>query len=359
MAGLTKILILDDDEELLSLYQKLLSQHVTTAAAVLTASTGPRALALMESEQIGLMIVDLNLPRMDGLQVISIVRRKFPQTRLVVLTSLHDEQFRARAYALGVDQYWLKPESDQETALLLEAMEALMRQDAQTGFRGVQNKSLADIVQMECLNQSTSVLRITHGIVEGRIWLVRGELIDAEAQGLQGEEAFARILSWKDGTFESLPGDESHTRTIFTSCQGLLLNSAQAFDEAAGQPAEAGTDEPVDPASRPPVLSDLSAFAGVEFAVVQGSTDGAVENHWGLHDPAGLARWTHETVGDFKKLGETLRAGEIKRILTSAHEQKLAISSVGSRDVVVGFQGTQTLEEVRAVLRTILTKWAS
>src|SRR6185295_15467763 len=117
MAGQTKVLILDDDEELLGLYHKLLAQHVTTAAGVLTASSAHRALSLLESEQVGLMIVDLNLPRMDGLQVISIVRRKYPQTRLVVLTSLRDEQFRARAYALGVDQYWLKPETDHETGL--------------------------------------------------------------------------------------------------------------------------------------------------------------------------------------------------------------------------------------------------
>ncbi|MBI1840831.1 MAG: response regulator [Verrucomicrobia bacterium] len=190
MVGLTKVLIVDDDEEFLSLYQKLLAQHVTVAGGVLTANSGQRALGLLESEQIGLMIVDLNLPRMDGLQVISIVRRKHPQTRLVVLTSLHDEQFRARAYALGVDQYWLKPETDHETGLFLEAMEALMRRDAQIGFRGVQNKSLADIIQIECLAQSTSVLRITHGVVEGRLWLVRGDLVDAETQELKGEEAF-------------------------------------------------------------------------------------------------------------------------------------------------------------------------
>lgn len=358
MTGLTKVLIVDDDEEFLSLYQKLLSQHVTVAGGVLTANTGQRALGLLESEQIGLMIVDLNLPRMDGLQVISIVRRKHPQTRLVVLTSLHDEQFRARAYALGVDQYWLKPETDHETGLFLEAMEALMRRDAQVGFRGVQNKSLADIIQIECLAQSTSLLRITHGVVEGRLWLVRGDLVDAETQELKGEDAFQKIISWVEGTFESLPGDENRTRTIFTSVQGLLLNSAQAFDEAAQaelqSPTAGGRSGP--PA---PVLSDLSGYAGVECAIVQNALDGGNEDHWGIHDPKQVADWSHKSMKDFRALGDKLGAGEVRRVFFISSERKYAVSAVGPRDVCVGFQSTLQLTDMRDILRTILTKWAS
>ena len=45
-------------------------------------------------------------------EVITIARRKYPELRLVVLTGIRDEQFRTRAYAMGVDQYWIKPESD-------------------------------------------------------------------------------------------------------------------------------------------------------------------------------------------------------------------------------------------------------
>jgi DNA-binding response OmpR family regulator len=361
MAGQTKVLILDDDEEFLALYQKLLSQHVTTAVGVLTATTGHRALSLLESEQIGLMIVDLNLPRMDGLQVISIVRRKHPQTRLVVLTSLHDEQFRARAYALGVDQYWIKPETDHETGLFLEAMEALLRRDAAIGFRGVQNKSLADIVQLECLAQSTSVLRINHGAAEGRLWLVRGEVIDAETQDLSGEPAFQRIMSWPEGTFESLPGDETRPRTIFASIQGLLLNTAQAIDEAVSRPP----DESREPSASgsvladAPALADLGNYPGVECALVLDAETGATRDHWGIHDPRPLSDWSRKTLEEFRTLGESLHAGELRRVLASAPDRKLAISTVGKRDVCVGFQASCTLEGVRETLRTILTKWAS
>ena len=361
MAGQTKVLILDDDEEFLGLYEKLLSQHVTTAAGVLTANTGQRALSLLESEQVGLMIVDLNLPRMDGLQVISIVRRKYPQARLVVLTSLHDEQFRARAYALGVDQYWIKPETDHETGLFLEAMEALMRRDAAIGFRGVQNKSLGDIVQFECLAQSTSVLRINHGIVEGKIWLVRGEVIDAETQGLTGESAFQRILAWPEGTFESLPSDEQRERAIFSSIQGLLLNTAQAIDEAVSQPDAASEPSGDQGSALGPklILSDLAAYKGVECALVMDLEQGLVTDHWGVSDPRPLCEWMKKTMEEFRALGENLQAGELRRVLAGSGDRKLAVSAVGKRDVCIGFNSNCTLDNVRDTLRTLLNKWAS
>src|SRR5947208_829089 len=175
-----KILLLDDDQDFLDLYREMLSQHLSCLPDVRVASTGARALALLESEQFTLLIVDLNLPKMDGLQVLSIARRKLPHLRLVVLTGIRDEQFRSRAYAMGVDQYWIKPETDQEMGLFMESIESLLFREAQGGFRGVQSKSLVDIIQLECLSQSSVMLKINNGLVDGRIWIQNGEVTDAE-----------------------------------------------------------------------------------------------------------------------------------------------------------------------------------
>ena len=84
------------------MYREILSQ-MPSQPEVRTASSGIRALAKIESEPFRLMVCDLRMPKMDGLQVLAIVRRKFPELRTVALTSVEDEQFRSRAYALGVD----------------------------------------------------------------------------------------------------------------------------------------------------------------------------------------------------------------------------------------------------------------
>ena len=180
-----RILLLDDDPEVLDMYKEMLS-HLPSRPEVHTATSGNRALSLLEADQFRLLLCDLKMPKMDGLQVLSIVRRRFPEIRTVVVTAISDEEFRSRAYALGVDLFWLKPDTHQNMKMFLECLESLLGRDTENGFRGVQSKSLMDIVQMECLSQISLVLRMTRGALVGKIWIQAGELIDAEAPGARG-----------------------------------------------------------------------------------------------------------------------------------------------------------------------------
>src|SRR5215471_4083884 len=189
-----KVLLLDDDAEVLEMYKEMLAQ-LPSKPQIHTATTGSRAIALLEAEPFRLLICDLKMPKMDGLQVLSIVRRRFPELRTVVMTAVQDEEFRSRAYALGVDLFWLKPDTQQNMQMFLECLESLLGREGEGGFRGVQSKGLIDIIQMESLSQSSTVLRITRGALTGKIWIHGGELIDAEVDGARGEPAFRRILA--------------------------------------------------------------------------------------------------------------------------------------------------------------------
>src|SRR3984957_23077 len=174
-----KVLLVDDDKDLLDLYREILAQ-LPSLPEIFTSSSGARAIAMMEAEPFTMLVCDLNMPKMDGLQVLSIVRRKFPELRTVVLTSVLDEQFRSRVYGLGVDLFWQKPGSGEEIKQFLDCIESLLGREANKGgFRGVQSKSLVDIIQLECLSQNSLVLKIINGPLEGRIWIQNGEVIDA------------------------------------------------------------------------------------------------------------------------------------------------------------------------------------
>src|SRR4051812_37223100 len=120
-----RVLLVDDDPDLLELYRDVLKQ-LPSKPEIRTATSGARALAMLESEPFRLLLCDLKMPKLDGLQVISVVRRKFPQLRTVALTSVMDEQFRSRAYAMGVDQFWQKPATEQEIKMFLECLESLL-----------------------------------------------------------------------------------------------------------------------------------------------------------------------------------------------------------------------------------------
>ena len=353
MATRHKILLLDDDAKLLDTYQQILGS-LPSQPEILTAGSGPRAMAMLESDQFRLLICDLKMPKMDGLQVLSIVRRKHPQLRTVALTSVHDEQYRSRAYALGVDLFWHKPTNEQEIKMFLECIESLLGRERDSGFRGIQSKSLVDIIQLECISQSSSVLRITNGPLTGRIWIQDGEIIDSEADELKGEPAFYKILSWKAGSFETFPADPSRPRTINKSYNGLLLETAQALDEKAGAAAEAGESGAASQA-----LAQLSQVEGIEFVLAMKPGE---QNHQvarGLENPERMAAWARTNLQRFRDLGDRLHAGPVAEIQGLGPQRHVSLASHGENDFCLGWKHSMSPEQVREMTKKVLILWAS
>ena len=366
MSERPKILLLDDEEDLLDLYREVLMQ-LPSQPDVRTASSGARAIALLEAEAFTMIISDLNMPRMDGLQVLSIVRRRFPQLRFVVMTSVLDEQYRSRAYAMGVDLFWEKPGTAQEIKLFQECIESLLGTEPQNsgGFRGVQSKSLVDLIQLECLSQSSSVLKITNGGVEGRIWVNSGEITDSSVGEMSGESAFKEIFSWKGGSFEILPPDSARIRTIFNSYQGLLLDTAQSIDEshgaraAATAAANAITDADVRSAAvGASHLADLSKVDGVEFLQLVAAEGKEARESWGVENPDQLADWSREMHRLFDHVGEKLNVGEVVQIEGFGLQRHVALARRGDAILCAGFRRTFSQEQVRESMKTVLIKWA-
>jgi hypothetical protein len=203
------------------------------------------------------------------------------------------------------------------------------------------------------------VLKISHGGLEGRIWIHEGEIIDAHTEALTGVEAFRRILSWKDGSFEMLPHDPGRKRTIFSSYHGLLLETAQVLDEAQGRSAAAsGSSDAAKAASPNSLLAELSRFQGVEF-VLEVPAEGKPPEAWGLESPEIMARWARETVLGFRALGEKLQAGMLNRIDARGAMQNVSMASRGDTDLCVGFYRSLPPETIAETMHKIVNKWAS
>ncbi|MCS7090047.1 MAG: response regulator [Verrucomicrobiota bacterium] len=329
-----RVLLTDDDPDLLELYRELLSR-LPSQPEVRLATNGLKALALLEEEPFHLLLCDLKMPKMDGLQVLTIARRRFPQLRTVALTALTDEGLRSRVYALGVDLYWQKPSNEQEVQLFLDSLESLLSREASGGFRGVQSKSLVDILQLECMSQNSTVLRITHGPLVGRIWILRGELVDAETEGMVGEEAFACILGWKSGTFEQLPAEPDRPRRIFKSCNALLLETAQAMDES-------GMSTTLEPESEATVaLSPLDQVARMErvAGVLRFDTanPGTTESR-GIELPQVRGEWARRTLERFQQVGECLAVGMLQQIEGLSWQHHMGLAPLPSGGLLLEWQ---------------------
>jgi CheY-like chemotaxis protein len=348
-----KILLADDEPDLLDMYRQILGQ-LPSRPEIHTAASGSRVIAMLEDEEYQLLICDLKMPKMDGLQVLAIVRRKYPHLRTVALTAEVDEQFRTRAYALGVDLFWHKPATEQETKMFLECIESLLGRETAGGFRGMQSKSLMDIIQLECISQSSSVLRITNGSLTGKIWIQSGEVVDAEGTDLRGEAAFQKILSWKAGNFEMLPAEPSRPRTVFKSYNALLLESAQAFDESHGGVAAEGT-----PPTASSPLAKLSQIEGVEFVLAMKPGESGHQVARGLENPERVAAWARQNLERYRSLGDRLGAGPLEQVEGFGPQRHVTVACQHDTEFCVGWQHSLAPEQVRESMKKLLALWAS
>jgi len=349
MSTRPKILLLDDEQDLLDMYKEILAQ-LPSQPEIHLANSGARALALLEAEPFNLLISDLRMPKMDGLQVLSIVRRKFPDLRVVVMTSITDEQYRSRAYAMGVDLFWVKPSNMEEMKMFQDCIASLLGQDGRGGgFRGVQSKGLVDIIQLECLSRGSSVLKIVNGTREGKIWVRDGDIIDAQCGDLTGHAAFREIFSWKTGAFEILPSDPERTRTIFENYQGLLLDSAQSIDEA--HPGSGANGTP------PSGLAALAKVEGVEFVVEVPVDENGVPDAWGIKTADLYAKWTRDTWKSLCELGEVLKVGDPVHFHGLGWQGHVGINGNSRKLICVGFSRTLSSEQIREKMNVICEKW--
>jgi CheY-like chemotaxis protein len=345
-----KILILDDEQDLLEIYQEILAR-LPSQPEIRTASSGTEAIAALEAEPFSLLLVDLNMPQMDGFQVLAIVRRRFPALRTVVMTGATDEDLRGRAYRVGVDLYIEKPKTGREIIFFVDCIESLLERESQGGFRGVQSKTLLDIIQLECLTQNTCVLRINSDKGEGRVWIQKGEIVDSTVEDKMGKDAIVEMLGWTAGNFEVLPYGLPRPRTIFVNYESLLMETAQSMDEAAGGDDE----EKVAPES---ILSSFARLTGVQFAIAVDFGERMKYEHWGADDPAPIALWIRDNTTAFKSLGEKLGCGELLDAEALGTQRHLSIISGDDEALGVGFTRALGLRQIRETLKQIEAKWA-
>jgi len=98
-------LVVDDEKPLLDFVRRNLEVR---GYRVLTASNGLEALAIFKNEQIDLVILDVMMPHLDGLETTRRIRET-SSVPIIILTALGEEADKVRAFDLGADDYLTKP----------------------------------------------------------------------------------------------------------------------------------------------------------------------------------------------------------------------------------------------------------
>ncbi|MDL1910087.1 response regulator transcription factor [Chloroflexi bacterium CFX6] len=99
------VLVVDDEKPLREFVRRNLEVR---GYRVLTASNGLEALALFDNENIQLVIMDIMMPHMDGLEATRRIRQA-SRVPIIILTAMGEEADKVRAFDLGADDYLTKP----------------------------------------------------------------------------------------------------------------------------------------------------------------------------------------------------------------------------------------------------------
>jgi len=100
-----KILVVDDDEK----NRTLLHDILTLQYSVKTARNGQEALEALSSEQFHLVVMDIKMPVMDGLEACSIIKSIPGYMPVILITGLRDTEHKIKGISAGADEYLGKP----------------------------------------------------------------------------------------------------------------------------------------------------------------------------------------------------------------------------------------------------------
>ena len=116
------ILLVDDEERFLRTLSRRLSERNLT---VLTASNGREALNIVRGTPVGVVVLDIRMPGMDGLETLAELRRIRPETQVILLTGHASIDAATDGVRLGAYDYLLKP---CDTEILMARIQAALEE---------------------------------------------------------------------------------------------------------------------------------------------------------------------------------------------------------------------------------------
>lgn len=114
------VLLVDDEQTILTTLLTSIPWQQFGVDRVLTAPDGASALEQLMNTPVDLLITDIRMPRMDGLELLTHVRQKLPSIHCILLTAYGEFEYARKAIALGVENYLLKPFRQEELEETIE-----------------------------------------------------------------------------------------------------------------------------------------------------------------------------------------------------------------------------------------------
>jgi two-component system OmpR family response regulator len=137
--------MVEDDEQIIELLEQYLLRYNIEMMSVTRPSV---ALDKLRTEQYDLVLLDLGLPEMDGLELCKIIKNKHPELPVIISTARHDTSDKVVAFDAGADDYISKPYDPRE---LVARIQAIIKRYEHISPKATESIFVVDSIKMQII----------------------------------------------------------------------------------------------------------------------------------------------------------------------------------------------------------------
>ena len=221
-----KVLIVDDEKSLL-LSIRAGFEAYKDRFQLFTAEDGKKAVKILESNAIDLVVTDIRMPEMDGFELLVYMNTRYPSIPVLVMSAYGTREIQGKFESIGIIGFLDKPVDFDD---LVKSIEEGLKQTTQTGtMTGFSVGSFLQLIEME---EKTCLLEVSARGKKGLFYFDRGVLFDAVSGRLIGEEAAIEMIMWNQVSlsFKNLP-DKKIMRRINSDLMPIMMEASRRKDE--------------------------------------------------------------------------------------------------------------------------------
>ena len=186
-----QVVIVDDEPELL--YSIRAGFEKNDRFQLMTAENGMEALDFLENNLVDLVVTDLRMPKMDGVELLAAMSQSFPEVPSIVMTAFGTSSLEHQLKKAGTLNLLEKPlDIDTLDVAINDALEFYHNRSG-----GPELDIFLQLVAMEKKTVHLKVFKSDADNQHGSFFFRKGYLIDAEQNGLTGDDAVLKMMEWQ------------------------------------------------------------------------------------------------------------------------------------------------------------------
>jgi len=123
------VLLVDDEEEVIQVIMQKINWEELGFSVIGYANNGAKAFEMVEEFQPDVVMTDIKMPYMDGMELAARIKENFPDTRVLIFTGFDEFEYAKEAVHLEVEEYILKPVNSSELTNVLTRMRGKLDQE--------------------------------------------------------------------------------------------------------------------------------------------------------------------------------------------------------------------------------------